>query len=137
MAAWKSCSSPVPARLRDERSDPPARPTSLPALPHRSATAPCPTAAHAAVRSRLSGRQQRPAHPPAADPAVRRPHTQFFQHPRALWWTLTRFRAYRQDQVGCNTDPIMANQHPPSDLKSLIEDITTDCYNEDEELMGF
>jgi hypothetical protein len=31
----------------------------------------------------------------------------------------------------------MANQHPPSDLKSLIDDITTDCYNEDEELMGF
>ena len=31
----------------------------------------------------------------------------------------------------------MARQRPPSDLQSLIEEITIDCYNEDEELMGF
>jgi len=31
----------------------------------------------------------------------------------------------------------MARPHPEHDLDELISEITTDCYNDDEELMGF
>ena len=68
-----------------------------------------------------------------ATPALRRPRLAPGRHLRherpATPW--------RQRRAGARRWPLMARQRSERDLDELISEITTDCYNDDEELMGF